>query len=108
MEAGYPPVNVEKYCRAEQSNDFTLILFWPMSLAFSDKAEIQTWKCGNAGAQSRVKISSEEPCLQLSVGSAPFIGFKAILDSRVILSKIFKLSWEAVYMNNATLIRMGD
>lgn len=27
MEAVCPPVNVDKYCRAEQSNDFTLILF---------------------------------------------------------------------------------
>lgn len=51
---------------------------WVSSL---DKAEIQTWKCGNAGAHLHVKISSEEPCLQLSVGSAPFIGFKVSWDS---------------------------
>lgn len=32
MQAGYLPVNVEKYCQADQSNDFTFILFWPVSL----------------------------------------------------------------------------
>lgn len=47
-EAVYPPVNIEKYCQADQSNDFTFILFWPVSLAFSRQSwdsDSEMWKC---------------------------------------------------------------
>lgn len=47
-EAVYPPVNIEKYCQADQSNDFTFILFGPVSLAFSRQSwdsDSEIWKC---------------------------------------------------------------